>query len=174
MKTMENLTTGYLMRAEIWMLVTTLFYFLINGAQVFETAVFVPKWAASPPETLKLLADRNGMSLKTFWILFHSLHEITFILAIVCCWKIDPIRNWLLILFVLHFAVRVWTILFFAPNIIGFEKIANGEAATAGLINRVSLWQTLNYLRVAIFIIISLCLIPLCIKLMNMKNYSFD
>jgi hypothetical protein len=167
MKTMENITTGYMMRAEVWLLITTLFYFLINGAQIFETLVLVPKWAASPPQTLKLLADKNGTSLKTFWIIFHSLHEITFILAIVFCWKIDPVKNWLLIFFALHFAVRVWTILYFAPNIIDFEKMAATTTMEKNLIDRVALWQTLNYVRVAVFIIVSVGLVPLCIKLMN-------
>src|SRR5690242_18037291 len=89
---MENLSQTYFTRAEIWLFITTLTYFLMNGAQLFETAVLVPKWTANPPETFHLLNDKNGVSLKNFWISFHSLHEITFILAIVFCWKLDPVR----------------------------------------------------------------------------------
>ncbi len=166
---MENSTIAYLTRAEIWLFGTTLIYFLMNGAQIFETAVFVPKWVASPPDTFQLLADKNGTSLKAFWIILHSLHEITFILAIIFCWKLEPIRNWLLILFAIHFAVRVWTLAYFAPNIIDFQKIAETPGSGNDLISRTSLWQTLNYVRVAIFIAISLGLIPLCVKLMNLK-----
>jgi len=166
---MENITTNYLNRAEIWMFITTLVYFLMNGAQIFETAVLVPKWAANPPETFKWLTDKNGVSLKTFWIVFHSLHEITFILAIIFCWKLDPIRNWLLILFVLHFAVRVWTILYFAPNIMDFQKTAETGNFAADLISRVNLWQTLNYVRVGLFIAVSIGFIPLCFKLINLR-----
>jgi hypothetical protein len=105
---MENITASYLTRAELWLCITTLIYFLMNGAQIFETLVFVPKWIASPPDNFSLLLDGKGISLKFFWIIFHSIHEITFILAIVFCWKIDPVRNWLLILFAVHFAVRVF------------------------------------------------------------------
>lgn len=166
---METISTDYLSRAEIWLLITTLLYFMMNGAQIFETAVFVPKWTASPPDTFKLLADKNGISLKTFWITFHSLHEITFILAIIFCWKLDPIRNWLLILFAVHFAVRVWTILYFAPNIIEFQKLAEVPTTIANLADRTLLWQKLNYLRVWLFIGVSIGLIPLCVKLMNMR-----
>ncbi|MGF1636821.1 MAG: hypothetical protein ACFCUU_07085 [Cyclobacteriaceae bacterium] len=107
MKNMESLTTQVLSRAEIWLFITTLMYFAMNGAQIFETFVLVPKWVASPPDNFKILLDGQGSSLKNFWIIFHSLHEITFILAIIFCWKIDPVRNWLLILFAIHFAVRV-------------------------------------------------------------------
>ncbi|ATP58917.1 transposase [Pedobacter ginsengisoli] len=162
--------TNDLTRAEIWLCLTILIYFLMNGAQIFETLVFVPKWIDSPPDNFKLLLDGKGTSLKIFWIVFHSLHEIAFILTIIFCWKIDPVRNWLLILFAIHFAVRVWTLSFFAPNIIYFQKVAETPSLAKDLITRTSLWQMLNYVRVAIFIAISLGLIPLCIKLFSLRQ----
>ncbi|EJL69619.1 hypothetical protein [Chryseobacterium populi] len=167
---MESLTASYLTRAEISLCITTLIYFLMNGAQIFETFVFVPKWVSSPPDNFKLLLDGKGISLKIFWIIFHSLHEITFILAIIFCWKIDPVRNWLLILLAVHIAVRVWTLTFFAPNIIDFQKIAETQVASENLTARTSLWQTLNYIRVAVFVAVSFGFIPLCIKLFAMRQ----
>lgn len=149
-----------------WLCLTTLVYFLMNGAQIFETLVFVPKWTVSPPDHFHLLLDGRGTSLKTFWIVFHSIHEVTFILAIVFCWNIAGVRNWLLVLFTLHMAVRVWTILYFAANIIEFQKMAEGAVVVEDLEAKTRSWQALNYLRVAIFVGISLGLIPLCIKLM--------
>ncbi len=166
---MEGLTSNYLTRAEIWLCITTLIYFLMNGAQIFETLVFVPKWTESPPENFKLLLDGKGTSLKVFWIVFHSIHEITFILAIIFCWKIDPVRNWLLVLFVFHFAVRAWTLSYFAPNIIDFQKMAESATFTEDLAHRTFLWQTLNYIRVILFVTISCSLIPLCIKLFSLR-----
>lgn len=167
---MENFTACYLTRAEIWLCITTLVYFLMNGAQIFETLVFVPKWVATPPDNFNLLSDGRGASLKFFWIVFHSLHEITFILAIVFCWKIDPVRNWLLVLFAVHFAVRVWTLSYFAPNIIDFQKIAENPTLAKDLVSRTSLWQTLNYVRVAIFVAVSIGLVPLCVKLFSLRQ----
>lgn len=167
MTNMENITTSYLTRAELWLCISTLVYFLMNGAQIFETLVFVPKWTASPPDNFKLLLDGRGTSLKNFWIIIHSIHEITFILAIFFCWKIDPVRNWLLLLFTIHFAVRIWTLSYFAPNIIDFQKVAETPSLAKNLINRTSLWQTLNYVRVAIFMAVSIGLIPLCMRLLT-------
>lgn len=164
-----NITESYLTRAELWMLITTITYFLMNGAQVFETVVLVPKWTANPPDTFSLLTDKNGTSLKTFWIVFHSLHELTFILAIVFCWKIVGIRNGLLILFAIHFAIRLWTLSYFAPNIIEFQKIAEGLNSATDLVKRANIWKTLNYVRVGIFIAVSIGLIPLFLKLLNIK-----
>jgi len=140
----------------------------MNGAQIFETFVIVSKWTASPPESLHYFRGKYAMDLKTFWIIIHSIHEITFILAIVFCWKSD-IRASLLILFAIHFVVRVWTILYFAPNIMEFETIANSENSTQNFIDKATLWRKLNYIRVGVFLAVSIALIPLCMKVLNLR-----
>lgn len=150
----------------LWLCLTTLVYFMMNGAQIFETLVFVPKWTVSPPGHFQLLLDGRGTSLKTFWIVFHSIHEVTFILALIFCLNIPVVRTWLLVLFTLHMAVRVWTVLYFAAHIIQFQKMAEGALVVDDLEAKTRSWQALNYVRVGIFIGISLLLIPLCIKLM--------
>lgn len=61
---MEQLTTNYLTRAEIWLFITILAYFMMNGAQVFETAVIIPKWTSSPPESLALLGGNTDLILR--------------------------------------------------------------------------------------------------------------
>ncbi|UYQ91967.1 transposase [Chitinophaga horti] len=161
-------THQYLSRAESAILVTLLAYFLLNGAQVFETAVIVPKWTADPPASLSLL---KGINLKSFWIIAHSIHEITFVAAIVLCWKIGVIRNWLLILFAVHFVVRVWTLAYFAPNIISFQKSTyDTSAAAETLFAKVTMWKQLNYIRVGIFIAVSCGIIPLLLKVIRMKS----
>jgi hypothetical protein len=166
---MENISSEYLSRGTTWLFITTLVYFLMNGAQIFETAVIVPKWTASPPESFQMFKGKYGLDFKAFWIALHSIHEITFILAIIFCWKLDPIRNWLLILFAIHFIVRIWTLAYFAPNIIEFQKIANTTNIGIDLLNRTKLWRTLNYIRVGIFIAVSLGLIPMCLKIINLR-----
>lgn len=166
---LQPVTDAYVSRAGTWLLITTLVYFLMNGAQIFETAVIVPKWAASPPESLTMFRGPYRLDFKAFWITLHSIHELTFIIAIAFGWKLE-IRSWLLLLFGVHFAVRAWTLLYFAPTIIGLQDIANnGGAVVAELQSRAALWKTLNYLRVALFIGVSLALVPLCVKLLRMK-----
>lgn len=167
---MENITSQYITRAELWVCLTALLYFLMNGAQIFETLVFVPKWTASPPHDFKLLLDGKGTSLKIFWIVMHSLHELAFILAIIFCWKLTPVRYWLLVLFALHFLVRVWTLTYFAPNIIDFQKTAADPSHVKDLVKRVTDWQTWNYVRVALYIILSIAFIPLCFKVLGMRT----
>ena len=152
---MKTLTIEYLSRAETWLLITTLAYFLMNGAQLFETAVVIPKWTARPPESLSILQGPYRPDLKTFWIAAHSLHEITFIAAIVLCWQIPQARYALLLIFAMHFLVRLWTIGYFAPNIMNFQK-TDIHAASADIRSAVSRWRNLNYIRVAAFLALSL------------------
>ena len=166
---MNTTTANHLSAAEAWLIITILAYFMMNGAQLFETFVIVPKWTASPPESLQLFKGSYGLDLKTFWITCHVIHEITFILAIVYCWKLPFVRNWMLILFLVHFAVRVWTLTYFAPNIIEFQKIANSSGTGDGLLRRVLAWKALNYLRVAIFIAISVGQAMLWLKAFRLK-----
>jgi len=166
---MEQLTNNYIARAEAWLIITTLAYFLMNGAQIFETAVIVPKWSVSPPDSLSMFKGPYGLDFKAFWIITHIIHELTFILAIIFCWKIGVVRNWLLLLFILHMAVRVWTVAYFAPNMINFQRIAQMAQDIPNLVERANLWRTLNYIRVAIFMAISFGLLPLCSILINLR-----
>ncbi|HMQ88477.1 MAG TPA: hypothetical protein PKB07_12875 [Flavilitoribacter sp.] len=171
---MENITTDYLLRAECWLFFNTLVYFLMNGAQLFETLVLVPKWTAAPPQSFNLLADKNGVSLKTFWTVFHSIHEVIFILTIIFSWKLPPVRNGLLFLFAAHFAVRAWTLAYFAPVIIGFEKMIAGTVAEQENLGRkTAQWRKLNYIRVGLFIAVSLGLIPLLWQLFHIQATLF-
>lgn len=149
--------------AQVALLTTTLLYLVMNGAQLFETLVLVPKWTASPPDSFTLFRGPHALDLKTFWIATHSVHEISMLAAIALCWRLD-IRSALLVILALHFVVRVWTLTYFAPEIISFQRIAETGDASLDLLRRVTVWKRLNVLRVAAFIFLSLAMLPLCVR----------
>lgn len=155
------LPSRYLRRALLWLVVTTAVYLLMNGAQVFETAVIVPSWTAAPPASLSLFHGDHRLDFKAFWITLHTLHELTFLAACVACWKIKPIRRALLVLLVVHLGVRAWTLAYFAPTIIAFQQLAPSAAVDPALVERAALWRNLNYLRVGVFMAVSLAFLPL-------------
>jgi len=157
---------AYLRRAGTWLVITTLAYFLVNGAQVFETATIVPAWAAAPPESLAVFHGPYGLDFMVFWIVAHSLHELTFLLAIAFSWRIAPVRRRLLALLAVHVALRVWTVAYFAPTIIELQGIT-GTGVDPALLERAALWQDLNYLRVGLFIAVSLALLPVVGRLLG-------
>lgn len=149
--------------AQISLVFTTLLYFTMNGAQIFETAVLVPRWTAAPPDSFALFRGPYAIDLKTFWIATHSIHELSMIAAIVLCWKLD-VRGALLVIFALHLAVRVWTLAYFAPEIMNFERIAATGEAGVDLVRRVTRWRNLNGLRVGAFVVLGFAMIPVCIR----------
>ena len=159
----HDLTQGLL-----WLVTTTALYFLMNGAQIFETALIVPSWTASPPASLGIFQGKHRLDFKMFWIVLHSLHEVTFILALVFCWNIQGVRNWLLVLLTAHIALRIWTIVYFAPTIIAFQQVPYAPRIDPDLVAKATRWRNLNYLRVAIFMAINVALMPVIFRVARM------
>ena len=164
---MNGVSVAYFQRAEWWLFINTLTYFLMNGAQVFETAVLVPKWTKAPPKSLKVLQGPFAPDLKTFWIIFHSLHELLFFAALIFCWRMVDVRHALLVILVLHFAVRVWTVGWFAPAIMRFQQL-NPLENLRDLSQSVHRWRQLNYLRVSIFVGLSICMAAVLATMVRM------
>ncbi|MBO9611194.1 MAG: transposase [Dyadobacter sp.] len=147
--------------ANMSLLITTVAYLLLNGAQLFETAVLVPVWTVAPPASLHLFQGPYGLDFKVFWIVAHSLHELTFLAALVLNWNIHSRRKILLVVLVLHVLVRAWTLLYFAPVIISFQQIPVSDTVDQILLQKAARWREMNLVRVAAFTILSFVLIPL-------------
>ena len=167
---MADPSAAYLTRALSWLGVTTSLYLLMNGAQIFETLLIVPAWTAAPPASLGMFQGDYRLDFKAFWIAFHSIHELTFILALVFCWKLRSVRNWLLALLLAHVAVRVWTIAYFAPTIIEFQQLAPSSTIDAELVGRAARWRQLNLIRVGIFFAVNFALFAPIVRVARMLS----
>jgi len=143
-------------RAQLWLFIATAAYFIMNGAQLWETAIMIPAWTAAPPESLFFFKGPYGVDFKNFWIIVHSTHELLLIIALIFNWKFKKTRNLMLLLLVAHVAVRVWTLQYFAPTIIEFQNIELQSMVDPALVEKATEWRNLNYLRVGIFFLINL------------------
>ena len=76
---------------------------------------------------LGLFQGLYALDFKKFWIAAHSLHDISFIIAIAFNWRLPSRRKVLLIIFAVHIGLRTWTILYFAPALIAFQQIPVGD-----------------------------------------------
>ena len=65
---MSAASVAYLKRALFWLVTTTAMYLLMNGAQIFETALIVPAWTAAPPASLGMFQGPYRLDFKAFWI----------------------------------------------------------------------------------------------------------
>lgn len=156
-------------KADKWLFYSICAYFIMNGAQVWETALMVPAWTAAPPASLIFFRQPYGLDFKAFWIITHGIHELIFIAALMFNWKIKQRRNAMLLILAGHIAVRVWTLLYFAPTIIEFQQLPPADSIDAFLVQKAAMWRHLNYLRVGIFFLLNVSLIPV-FKLKNRNN----
>ena len=162
----------YLARALFCLVTTTAVYLLMNGAQLFETLLIVPAWTAAPPASLGMFQGPYRLDFKVFWIVFHSIHELTFIAALVACWRLARIRQWLLALLVVHIAVRVWTVAYFAPTIIAFQQMPASPGIDPGLVAEAARWRHLNAIRVLLFVAVNLALLVPVYRVAKMRCAS--
>ena len=157
------MNSRYLKRALFWLITTTVVYFLMNGAQIFETLVIVPVWTTAPPASLAMFHGEFSLDFKTFWIVFHSLHEITFVVALVSSWRLKVVRQWLIALLIIHIAVRVWTVAYFAPTIIAFQSMPYSATIDPTLVEKAARWRSMNIVRVLLFLVLNCALlVPAC------------
>src|SRR5262245_22795653 len=161
---------AYVNRALFWLVTTTAVYVLMNGAQLFETILIVPSWTAAPPASLGMFQGPYRLDFKAFWIVLHSLHELTLMLALAFCWHLTTVRRWLLVLVTVHVAVRAWTIVYFAPTIIAFQNMPYSPTIDPGLVEQAARWRALNIVRVALFMAVNLGLVPLIVRVERMRG----
>ena len=100
---------------------------LIDGG-LYEFLVIDPFWPTRPD---LIQPARGGISRKRFWIPVHSVFELALIASLVMAWSQRDIRFWLVLAFVSHAVIRIWSAVDFIPKALAFEKAAavNPEAA---------------------------------------------
>lgn len=159
---MKDHTSGIVFsKPNQWLFIAVALYFLMNGAQLWETAIMVPAWTAAPPASLIFFQEPYGVDFKIFWIVVHSVHDLAFIVALIFSWKIPVRRNWMLLLLSIHVVVRIWTLAYFAPQLMAFQELSYSNSVDRELTERAAIWRNLNYLRVAIYFGVNLSLLPL-------------
>lgn len=156
-------------RADKWLFAATALYFVMNGAQLWETAIMVPAWTAAPPQSLHFFHGPYGLDFKIFWIVLHSVHEVVLILALIFNWRISYRKAALLILLAIHIGLRVWTLQYFAPVIIEFQSMHASQEIDPKLVGKASAWKNLNYVRVSLFFMVNLGFVYL-LSLNSNKN----
>lgn len=151
-----NTITNKKLRADQWLYVATALYFVMNGAQLWETAIMVPAWAAGPPASLFFFKTAYGLDFKLFWMIVHSVHEVFLLIALFFNWRIRQRRNAMLLLLAVHISLRVWTLQYFAPTLMQFMAMDVKPVVDQGLLERATMWKNLNYLRVGLYVMVNL------------------
>lgn len=144
-------STNYYLRANLWLIITIVLYAMVNGAGYWETFNVVPLLASDPPLSFHIFQGPYGLRYEKFWIIIHTVHEISFILAIWLNWKITKRRYLLFIAFGAHILLRIWTLLYFAPVLNGFWDYPVGTKIDIALQQQTESWKNWNLLRVFLY-----------------------
>jgi hypothetical protein len=129
------------------------------GGSFYEATVVYPAWSAAPPATLALLQGTNSLQSTPFWIPIHVALEILLVAALVLNWSVQGRRNLILAGLLIHVAVRIWTFLYFVPEIMAFSSIAPNGPYSPELAARTAMWGTLGWLRRGLIALDSLVLL---------------
>jgi hypothetical protein len=110
------------------------------GGGLYESFVLIPLWSKSPPSSFAIIQPGTGVPLQRFWIPVHVAITPCIIVALVLTWGEPTVRHLLLVALVSYIVMRVWSGLFFIPEMLAFQQVPLDAAPSAALSARVSRW----------------------------------
>ena len=127
------------------------------GGGFFEFFVLMPLWSKSPPASFAIIQPGTGVPLQRFWIPVHAAITLCLVVALVLTWGEPTVRRLLLLALASYLVMRVWSGLFFIPEMLAFQKIPLDAAPSAALSARVARWTYWTWFREPLDIISFFC-----------------
>lgn len=122
------------------------------GGQVFNELMTVPKWSASPPESLKAYWEMPSAGGANFFVLFNPLFVVLAIAAAIAAWKYARrSRRWLALSAVIALALFLSLVLYLAP-LVGsmFRHSVAGDLPASEIAAGVERWKLGNRIRLVV------------------------
>jgi hypothetical protein len=110
------------------------------GGGLYESFVLIPLWSKAPPSSFVIIQLGTGVPLQRFWLPVHVAITLCIIVALVMTWGEPTVRRLLLVALVSDLVMRVWSGLFFIPEMLAFQQVPLDEAPSAALAARVARW----------------------------------
>jgi hypothetical protein len=149
-------------RVLLWILV--ILFGIEMGAGLFELLVLVPRWAASPPESVWRLHELNQQFPEfatnagdRFWILATPLLGLLAMALLAACFTTRGAhRSWILTSTIVTIALVVATLVYFVPSIMAFGGSPRGVngAQISAMAHR---WVALTWVRFFFYLAAWLC-----------------
>jgi hypothetical protein len=117
------------------------------GGGLYEHMVLMPLWAASPPLSLAMIQPGTGVPLQAFWMPVHAAITVCLLVSLVLAWQERTARRFLLIGLGSYVVMRVWSGLFFIPEMLAFQRVPLNAPASLELTARVSRWTFWTWFR---------------------------
>lgn len=131
-----------------WSLIALCFSFAVAlGGGFYEHLVLSPLWSKSPPSSFSIIQPGTGVPLQRFWIPVHAAITVFILLSLVLTWGNPTVRRYLLIAVASYVVMRVWSAVFFIPEMLAFQKVPLDSAPSPELLARVSRWTFWSWFR---------------------------
>jgi hypothetical protein len=95
---------------------------IMFGGGVYETLLVDRVWPDNPAV---IQPERGGLDRKLFWMPAHTLYELALFISLWMLWSAGDARWWIAAALVVHFAARAWSMAYFIPRALRFEKLGD-------------------------------------------------
>lgn len=155
------ISTNRIKLANIFVFALTLFYIIMLGGGNYEQLNVTHKIISDLPKSLSMMQGSYGFNPVKFWVIFRPITILLFIVSLIFNWSISRERkNLLIISFLIDIATTVATFLYFAPETGVIASIPIGDSpADPTLVARAQLWESLNFIRLGAFYVVSILLL---------------
>lgn len=110
------------------------------GGGFYEHIVLTPLWKVSPPSSFAVIQPKTGVPLQRFWIPVHIAITVFLLAAVFLTWGNGTVRLLLLVTLISYVMMRVWSALYFIPEMLAFQKISLDSTPTEAILARVNRW----------------------------------
>jgi hypothetical protein len=93
---------------------------IMLGGGIYETLLVDRVWPGNPAV---IQPRRGGIDRKLFWMPAHTLFELALFLTLWMVWNVADARWWTVAALVVHFGARAWSMAYFIPRALRFEKL---------------------------------------------------
>ena len=129
---------------------------LLAGGALLEM-MLLSAGLSTPSTTFTMIHSPFGGSFNLFLITLNSLMEWLLIpAALFLNWHIPKRSTLIVIAAVVFYAMRIWTYVYFVPNIFEFATIPPDGPFSAELVERFRLWVNLSWFRLGVDILTNL------------------
>ena len=126
--------------AVITPLIALIFGTIGLGGGIYETLLVDRVW---PANLAIIQPQRGGLDRKLFWVPIHSLYEVALLVSAWTLWSTSD-RSWIVAALAAHFASRAWSLAYFIPKALQFEKLS---ALTESQVHAARQWTRLSWCR---------------------------
>jgi hypothetical protein len=127
------------------------------GGGLFESIVLAPLWSSFPPGSFSIIQPGTGVPLQRFWVPVHAAITAFMLVSLVLTWRDTAVPRLLFLALAFYLVMRVWSALYFIPEMHAFQQVPADAPTSADLSKRVSDWTFWTWFRETLDVAALLC-----------------